>query len=151
MLGYYFVGNIWVRSDFRLFLVDGGHSWINHESMGSIVCWIMLGSSIRSIMWWFHCMRLEKEGPTLVSLCVFYYFSSPAWRLIYTIFYIIFPSRPSWSPCACFEPTPCTKRANTLAGNIFLYASQGLLPPVLVSEVSRQVPEHRSSPIYATW
>ena len=37
-----------------------------------------------------------------------------------------------------------------LAGNIFLYASRSLFPPVLVSEVSRQAPEHRSSPICAS-
>ena len=104
MLGYYFVGNIWVRSDFRLFLVDGGHSWINHESMGSIVCWIMLGSSIRSIMWWFHCMRLEKEGPTLVSLCVFYYFSSLALTInLYIFLHHISFEAVLISPCSLWD------------------------------------------------
>ena len=145
MLEYYFIGNIRVRSNFRLFLVDVGHTWMNY---GSMVCWIMLESSIRSRKWlYFEFFFLGgggKKGPTLVSLCVFYYFSSLAWRLICTLFYIILPSRPSWSTCARFEPTPCTKRANTLAGNIFLYASRGFLLPVLASEGSRQAPEHRS-------
>ena len=30
MLEYYFIGNIRVRNDFRLFLVDGGHTWISY-------------------------------------------------------------------------------------------------------------------------
>ena len=30
MLAYYYIGNIRVRSDFRLFLVDGGYTWINY-------------------------------------------------------------------------------------------------------------------------
>ena len=47
---------------------------------------------------------LEKEGPTLVALCVLF-FSSLAWRLVYEFFYIIFPSRPSSSRCARFDPT----------------------------------------------
>ena len=41
-----------VRNDFRWFLVDGGHTWINYGVY--IVSGIMLGSSIRSIMWWLY-------------------------------------------------------------------------------------------------
>ena len=111
----------------------------------------MLGSSIRSRVWWLY-FEDSKRKALLWSACVYFIILHPflAWQLTYTFFYIIFPSRPFWSPCARFEPTPCTKWANTLAGNVFLYASRGLLPPVLVGEVSRQAPEHRSWPICAS-
>ena len=86
MLEYDFIGNVRVRSDFRLFVVDGGHTWINYGVYSALnYAWIL--DPVINVVIVFS--GFETEGLTLVSLCVFYYFSYLAWRLIYTFFYII--------------------------------------------------------------
>ena len=42
MLEYDFIGNVRVRSDFRLFVVDGGHTWINYGVYSALnYAWIL--------------------------------------------------------------------------------------------------------------
>ena len=75
MLEYDFIGNVRVRSDFRLFVVDGGHTWINYGVYSALnYAWIL--DPVYNVLIIFLLFFFLEKAP-LWSACVYFIIFHP--------------------------------------------------------------------------